>query len=121
MKQKIIKVITLTTFIGLITVFVMYRSGADGSSIQLSPNGGVINSTKTDSTPKLKFETRSMMPSSKVNKLDDRKYPSRDTVNIFFKFDTVKRKRMELMGSSKSMILFKPEILPDSSNVKKKE
>jgi hypothetical protein len=121
MKQKIIKVITLIMFIGSITAFVIYRSVGVGESLPLSPNGSVINSVKSDSTPALKFKSKAMMSSSKVIILSDPQYPTRDTVNIFFKFDSVKRRRLELMGSSKSMILFKPEILTDSTKVKKKD
>lgn len=69
------KVFAVSSFVLLISLFVLYRSGSPGtifstnsSPVQTSPNGGAVNNTKIDSTAKEKPDSlpRLRMPSSKM-------------------------------------------------------
>lgn len=84
MKQSILKTLTLTTFLGLIVVFVSYRSGLLDNTLLFSPNGSPVNPVPPDSTSK------------------------EDTL-----------KKMEIMPSTKSMLLYEPHTFPDTAKQEK--
>ena len=109
MKNKIVKGITVTLFLTLITSFVAYRSGfLDGlkSTYSVRPNGSVLKSqtdtiSKNDSLKKLEI-----MSSSKVLILRDHHLEISDSSKV--KIDS-SVKMDPLMYSSKSGIILKPE------------
>lgn len=117
----ITKAATLILFISLISVFLLYRTGKldkyfsqEKRSLQTSPNGGTINSAKKDTVVKPKMDSldKLRMYSSKSMTLVDPKLF--DTPLTWKKAtkptrSTKPRKQTEVMSSSKSLILIKPD------------
>lgn len=65
MKQTIIKAMTLLSFTGLLTAFVLYRAGVLENVFQSSPNGGNMPVTGVISPQNDSAKTMHIMPSSK--------------------------------------------------------
>ena len=109
MKNKIVKGITVTLFLTLITSFVAYRSGfLDGlkSTYSVRPNGSVLKS-QTDTIPKNdSLKKLEKMSSSKVLILRAHHLEFSDSSKV--KIDS-SVKMDPLMYSSKSGIILKPE------------
>ena len=121
MKHKLIRFTAIMTFISLISAYVMYRSGiiADEDIIQLSPNGGVVNSVKTDtSAHKPNFDNMTIMSSSKSMMVLDLQKITKDTIQSNQEPDSVIKKRIEIMSSSKSGIIFPPHNKRDTAEAK---
>jgi hypothetical protein len=148
MNRKLIKPLTILLFASLITGFVVYRAGVLDSPINLSPNGGALNTAKTDTIARAdSLKKLHMMYSSKSAIIDDISF-NKDT-NKFVKPDSgITQKIMwsgsksgrifepqeldtafmwrqsEIISSSKSAIIFKPRFSvpnPPDSLTKTKE
>ncbi len=117
----ITKAATLILFISLIGAFLLYCTGKldkyfspEKRSLQTSPNGGTINSVKKDTLvrPNMDSLEKLRMYSSKSMTLVDPKLF--DTPLTWKKAprktkSTNPRKQPEVMSSSKSLILIKPD------------
>lgn len=114
MKQKLIQASTLLLFIGLISVFVLYRSGKIDKALQLSPNGGTINTVHTDTTKIIKPY---IMSSSKSIIISEQQIKKQDSIvdNATRKMKSVlDSATWEIMSSSKSGVIIKFPSLKDS-------
>lgn len=121
MKQKLVMTITLLTFIALVSGFVMYRSGLFEETFQPGSNGGVVKTTKTDKILNKDTTKRvTVIPSSKVIIMTDQGFVEPTKIKQF-PIDSTDTKRLELMGGSKSVILFKPNKTADTTKIKSKQ
>lgn len=121
------KLLALSSFILLISLFVLYRSGGLGSIIspntnpvQTSPNGGAVNNTTTDTTRKGKTDSveRLRMPSSKLLVLtDEPRLKSRDKKKN--KPDSTTRERPVRMPGSKSGLIVDRSAFKADTTLKK--
>lgn len=120
MKKTIIQTLTLIFFVGMMGTFVAYRAGvfgeADGS-VQLDPNGSVINANKKSAkvdTPRKKIPKVIISSSKSIRRVFNPKKTKADTPK--------KNKNVKLIPSSKSGRVFKPKkevkpkILPGSKS-----
>lgn len=111
MKNKIVKGMTVTLFLTLITSFVAYRSGYLGrlkSSNSVSPNGNVLNN-QTDTIPKNdSLKKLEIISSSKVLILREHSLEISDSSKVKIDSST---KIDPMIYSSKSGIILKPEDL----------
>jgi hypothetical protein len=117
-KSKLIQAFTLFSFIFFIIAFLLYRTGKfdryfsnEKYQYQTSPNGGNVNSVKTDSLSSLKdYRTkRTRLSSSKTVILTDDRLLLSDSIRKITLADSVKRKNeVIMMSSSKSGPVFKP-------------
>jgi len=129
--SKFTKVLTLASFITLISLFVIYRGGyldnffeREDQTMQTSPNGGIISQkdnntiqTKKDSSQKVKTmlsSSKSVIITDNVNFVTDTTIKKKDSIKL-------SNEEIELMGSSKSAIIFKPKIKPADSTKTKKD
>lgn len=115
MKLKLVKTITLLTFIGLITVFVLYRTGK--SKVNQPENHEEIlkKNEKKDPTTNLESEKiPSTASSSEDVKSPEIKHKIR-VDNSNKALDSIPKQKWQIMPSSKSAIMFEPEIEVDSS------
>lgn len=80
------------------------------TTLQTSPNGGSINTTKADTTKPLKKDSteRLRLPSSKSMIMIDKKKPANSDSTK--KNKEKKLKELEIMSSSKSAMIFRPRI-----------
>ncbi len=126
--SKIIKILTLTSSLTLVTLFITYRGGyfdnllySENSNMQISPNGGAISESKKDTSQIKKDSIRKaklkMSSSKSLIIIDDMKLKP-DSITT--KTETLNTKIMESirMSSSKSGIIFRPKLL-DSTFIKK--
>lgn len=123
----VLKALTLFSFAFFIVSFLLYRMGklddlmpGKKASLQTSPNGGSINvnTTKTDTTKPLKKDSteRLRFPSSKSMVIIDKKKPARPDSTK--KNEKKKLKEFEIMSSSKSALIFRPDVkLSDSLKI----
>ena len=121
MKQKIIKSITLITFIALVSAFVTYRSGIIGVNFQTGSNGSTVKMIDPDSLSKKdSVKRRSMIPSSKVIIMTDQgigKKVEKPAPEI----DSSAIERIKFLGGSKSATQFIPSDFADTSKLKSKK
>ncbi|MGG9962911.1 hypothetical protein [Ferruginibacter sp. SUN106] len=116
--SRLVKALTLFSFIFLITAFLLYRTGSfetylsgKGSDLQTSHNGGTIKPARLDSLLPSTMDSseRLMMYSSKSMVLVDKK------INLFDSIIKKKKKFPEwatppvIMSSSKSGMIFTPK------------
>ena len=115
-QSKLIKGVTLFSFLILITTFLLHRVGKfdtiptnERSSLQTSCSEGIINTSQGDTLgPKNDSLQKLMLPSSKVVILTDKKYSFPDSTKKKTRTSYPRPKKVEMMSSSKSGIIFKP-------------
>lgn len=114
-KSAWLKGITLVSSVSLVTLFLMYRSGSfypvaerDTATLQASPNGGVVQSNNTDSTPPVKDPREALrMSSSKLLILTDGTNRFIDSIiKASEKPIKLSKKDLKLLSSSKSAAVF---------------
>ena len=121
MKQKIIKSITLITFIALVSAFVTYRSGIIGVNFQSGSNGSIVKMIDPDSlTKKDSVKRRSMIPSSKVIIMTDQGM-GKKVEKPASEIDSSAIERIKFLGGSKSATQFIPADFADTSKLKRKK
>jgi hypothetical protein len=106
------KILTLCSFVTLITAFVLYKAGvfdkyadAGVTFLQSSSNGGAMNNSRTDTMPIPKKDSTSHvdMTTQILKDSGDLKYLMTKRLDSFAPKKTV------IMGSSKSGAIFKPD------------
>lgn len=116
MKQTAVKLITLISFVSLIALFVTHRVGywqMNEDLLQLSPNGGALPTSNTDTLPDSIVQPPLVIPSSKVIILTP---PEKKTVRPKRKKKKAASKpRQPFMGGSKSAPVFIPLSVPDTT------
>ncbi|PCI98019.1 MAG: hypothetical protein COB15_06715 [Flavobacteriales bacterium] len=92
MKNILIKSLTLVSFVGLIMVFISYKSGffrQRDAPFLPSKSSNVINIIETDSLKR------------------------KDTTKVQLEIDSAELERIRIMSSSKSIIIFDPKVNTD--------
>lgn len=115
-KSYFIKAFILLSFISLITLFLLYRTGKfdkyvlnERSELQSSPNGGFIPSNKKDTTKsKNYFADKLRLSSSKFIILSDKTPSFLDSAKKRIKLPYIQPPNEQMMSSSKSAIIFTP-------------
>lgn len=110
------KGLTLFSSLSLVILFLLYRVGAfeklflsNPTGLQTSHNGGNINTSTIDTTKLGKDTVKPLMlSSSKVLILTDKKPAFSGSLKNSFK-DKYPKKETEILSSSKSAIIFKPQ------------
>ena len=123
MKQKLIKALTLSLFIGSISIFILYRTGKMDNQFQSSPNGGTLTNTSDTNAiviPDSLLITPMMMASSKSIILLHPNKRLEDTAKIDTTDTSLDSMDIMLMGSSKSMRIIEKPFTIDSSKIKSK-
>ena len=114
--KTLIQGLTLTSFVVLMSTFVLYRGGYF-NALLTSPNGGVAPQkgiAVQDTTKKKKH----IIGSTKSGRIIEINEPNINNL------DTTKSKRLRIMGGSKSGVIFaptdttkrKPKIMPSSKS-----
>ena len=142
--SKLLKILTLLSFIILMSSFVAYRTGAfeefiqsdNDNAMQENQKRSLIKTTHIDSpivnivdTPRTK---PTMMPTSKSIILIDDKFKIKpisqeiergnSEQKIVLDSSTIKLKdEINIMGSSKSLIMFRPKFVIDTTKKKPKK
>ncbi|SDC08549.1 hypothetical protein [Niabella drilacis] len=108
LKKRLLQTATLLLFVCGIVLFLAYRSGNftdllswERTSLQSSPNGGSLNTSKPNGKDSIRIK-KTTMSSSKSVVLVNYKSSGKDSAHQYYK------PTKSMLSSSKSAIIFKP-------------
>jgi len=132
-RSRFLQGFTLLSFLFLLTAFVLYRLGkfdnylsSERSRFQTSPNGGNVVQELTDTIPRvisdssarlLLSSSKSIVVAEKLIRRIEKRPNYIDSIRIKRMMDSVYKKKIVLMSSSKSGYIFDASSIKPDSNI----